>query len=117
MIRLGFLVTKWSTTGGVRLRHQSDREKSIKLTSVLLTNGGSAAKSLILNGGGIGPLLDYAFVDELKSGRLVKVLPDWDFEKKQPIYLVFPDRIRIPAKTRILIDFIKSNTKHHLPGE
>lgn len=111
------IVTQWSTAGGVRLRHRSGREKIIKLANVLKTNGGGVAKSLILNGAGVGPLPDYAIVDELKSGRLVKLFPDWDFEKKRAISLVFPDRIRIPAKTRALIDFIKANVKHYLPEE
>ncbi len=108
-------VTQWITSGRVQLRHPSGEEKSITFANVLKTNGGGAAKSLILNGAGIGPLPDYAIVDELSSGRLVKLLPDWEFERQRPISLVFPNRIRVPAKTRALIDFIKANVKDYLP--
>jgi len=108
-------VTQWITSGRVQLRHPSGEEKTITFDSVLKTNGGGAAKSLILNGAGIGPLPDYAIVDELNSGRLVKLLPDWEFERQRPISLVFPSRIRVPAKTRALIDFIKTHVKDYLP--
>ena len=99
----------------LRLRHQSGKEKTIKLSSVLKTNGGGAAKSLIMQGAGIGPLPDYAIVDQLKNGSLVKLLPDWEIERKRPISLIFPNRMRIPAKTRALIDFIKAHIKDYLP--
>jgi DNA-binding transcriptional LysR family regulator len=108
-------VTQWISAGRVHLRHPSGEEKTIAFADVLKTNGGGVAKSLILNGAGIGPLPDYVIVDELKSGRLVKLLPDWEFERQRPISLVFPNRLRVPAKTRALIDFIKAHVKDHLP--
>ena len=97
------------------LRHRSGEEKVVELTKVLATNGGGAAKSLILQGAGVGPLPDYAIVDEIKSGNLVQLLPGWEVERPRPISLVFPDLLHIPARTRALIDFIKSNVRDHLP--
>jgi len=97
------------------LRHRSGEEKVMRLTRVLATNGGGAAKSLILQGAGVGPLPDYAIVDEIRAGDLVQLLPDWEVERPRPIWLVFPDLLHVPARTRALIDFIKSNVRDHLP--
>jgi len=108
-------ITQSPTKGQVRLRHRSGQERTITFDNVLKTNGGGAAKSLILNGAGIGPLPDYAIVDELKNGSLVKLLPDWEVERQRPISLIFPSRLRVPAKTRALADFIKAHVKDYLP--
>ena len=72
-------------------------------------------KELILNRGGVGLLPDHAIVNELSSGKLVKLLPDWEIEPTRLIYLVFPDTLRVPARSRALIDFIKSNVDRYLP--
>ena len=108
-------ITRSSETTRLGLRHSSGKEKVVELTRVLVTNGGGAAKSLILQSAGVGPLPDYMIVDEIKAGNLVRLLPDWEVERPRPISLVFPDLLHIPARTRALIDFMKSNVRDHLP--
>ena len=98
------------------LRHSSGEERIIELTKVLATNGGGAAKSLIMQGAGAGPLPDYAIVNEINAGELVRLLPDWEVERPRPIWLVFPDLLHIPARTRALIDFTKSHVRRYLPA-
>jgi DNA-binding transcriptional LysR family regulator len=108
-------ITPSSETARLVLRHRSGREKTVELSRLLVTNGGGAAKSLILQRVGLGPLPDYMIVDDLKAGNLVQLLPDWEVERPRPISLVFADLHHIPARTRALIDFIKSNVRDHLP--
>jgi len=107
--------TRLSEMTRLVLRHRSGEEKVVKLTKVLATNGGGAAKSLVLLGAGVGPLPDYTIVDEIKAGILVQLLPDWEVVRPRPIWLLFPDLLHIPARTRALVDFVKSNVREHLP--
>jgi len=39
----------------------------------------------------------------VRDGRLVRVLPEWDFPPF-PLYAVFPGRRLMPARTRAFID-------------
>ena len=67
---------------------------------------------LVLLGAGIGLLPDYAVKRELKDGRLVQVLRGWQF-KKGVIAAVFPHRNYLAAKTRTLVEFLRSEFKEH----
>lgn len=41
---------------------------------------------------------------ELRAGRLVRVLPAWSFP--MGVFAVYPPAPRVPAKTRVLVDFL-----------
>jgi DNA-binding transcriptional LysR family regulator len=43
--------------------------------------------------------------EELVSGALVTLLPEWQ-QPKVPIYLLFPERRLMPRKLRTFIDFM-----------
>ncbi len=42
----------------------------------------------------------------LESGRLVRILADWS-PRLEGLHLYYPDRKRVPAKLRALIDFLR----------
>ena len=46
--------------------------------------------------------------EDLKAGRLVRLLEDWDFASDGEIYAVRPAGATTPPKTRAFIDFLKS---------
>ncbi|MGL5322151.1 MAG: LysR substrate-binding domain-containing protein, partial [Aeromonas veronii] len=46
--------------------------------------------------------------DELASGELVILLPEWQ-QPRVPIYLLFPERQLMPRKLRAFIDFMIEN--------
>ena len=46
--------------------------------------------------------------DELASGELVILLPEWQ-HPRVPIYLLFPERRLMPRKLRAFIDFMIEN--------
>ncbi|MFX8324045.1 LysR substrate-binding domain-containing protein, partial [Acinetobacter baumannii] len=48
----------------------------------------------------------------LRSGRLKPVLADWGFPPAD-IYLVFPTRSHLPAKTRAFVDFVHERMAAH----
>ena len=57
--------------------------------------------------GGVLVIDSLMVADELASGALVKVLPDYILRAGQPIYLVYPARTWLAHKTATLIAFLQ----------
>ncbi|ACC74161.1 LysR family transcriptional regulator [Paraburkholderia phymatum] len=71
------------------------------------------AESLIVairEGMGIGILPLYAAIDGLRTGSLVRVLPEYTLQKMN-VYALYPSRKFIDAKTRTWVEFLRT----HLP--
>lgn len=69
------------------------------------TNNHEAVRAAALVGLGIGLLPEYQAVDDIDSGRLQRVLPDYASETL-PAYLVYPSRRHLAPRTRVVIDFL-----------
>ena len=71
----------------------------------LLVDDFSMLKQAIVDGLGIATLPDYMCRQEVTSGQLVNILPDWGMEKVD-IYALYPKhRAKIP-KVKAFIDFV-----------
>ena len=102
----------------LRLRAASGKTAILDFEAAVTTHSGVVTKTLIQEGAGVGLLPDYAILDELAEGALVRLLPDWELERRRrAISLITPDRAHLPAKTRALIDFVRDEAKAYLPGE
>lgn len=55
--------------------------------------------------------------DTMREGKLVPVLPGHQSIANLPMYIVYPEREFIPAKTRALVDFLLEEMPHMLQGE
>ncbi|MEZ5461807.1 LysR substrate-binding domain-containing protein [Dokdonella sp.] len=71
----------------------------------LLVNNGDYIAAATLEGHGISVLPTFIIGNRIKSGDLVPVLADW---KVPPIaiHAVYAQTRSLPAKTRVLIDFL-----------
>jgi DNA-binding transcriptional LysR family regulator len=58
-----------------------------------------------LRGLGIARLPRYLVIDELQSGRLVELLPEWRLPVT-PVALVYPSREHLPQRARAFRDFV-----------
>jgi DNA-binding transcriptional LysR family regulator len=58
-----------------------------------------------LNGLGIALLPEYLVVDDLRAGRLERVLPE-HVSETAPAYVVYPSRQHLAPRTRVVIDFL-----------
>ena len=63
-------------------------------------------------GVGYGLILENACASDLQSGRLVRVLPEWQTVESQ-FYLVFTTTKGMPPAVRALIDFLVEKSKQH----
>jgi DNA-binding transcriptional LysR family regulator len=64
----------------------------------------------VLNGLGIGSLPEFVARDELKSGRIVALLPQWRFVTSYTgtLWLLYTPTRYVPAKLRTFIDHLSS---------
>ncbi len=65
---------------------------------------------LLINGGGIGVLQEIVCLDALRSGRLVKLLPDYTVPGFD-LHALLPVTRPVPTKTRIVVNMLEE----HLP--
>jgi len=98
------------------LANRNGARRTVRVRAAVRTNGGNAARSFIACGAGVGILPDYAIKDELATGALVRVLPEWYEEKERPISAIFPSRAQMPARVRVLLDFLKAAFQQHYGG-
>lgn len=77
----------------------------VALGARLDANSSLALKAAAIAGAGIARIPEFAIADELHSGRLEVVMPDW----KMPgldVHAVMPARRYVPAKVRAFADFL-----------
>lgn len=99
------------TFGTWQLRAGARRE-SVKVRGPLSSNDGDCALSWALDGHGIVVRSQWDVAPYLRSGRLRRVLPDWSLPPAD-IYLVFPTKANMTAKTRVFVDFMLDRFAAH----
>ncbi|MBB4064277.1 LysR substrate-binding domain-containing protein [Gellertiella hungarica] len=72
----------------------------------LITNSSEVIREAVLAGMGIALRSTWDVGEELKSGRLVQVLPGIEGSRHVTLSAVYPSRQFLPAKVRAFIDFL-----------
>lgn len=73
----------------------------------LALNSPGVIQRLLVDGAGIGALPERFAAEDVKVGRLVRVLPEWCLPAV-PVWAVMPTRRYLPAKTRVFLDHLES---------
>lgn len=84
---------------------KGDETVTVPVNGILNANDGQLIRSAALDGLGILAQPTYIIHDDLKAGRLVRVLDDWDLPRLT-MNLAYPTKAFMPAKTRLFIDFL-----------
>ena len=76
-----------------------------------------AVREAVCEGAGLSVLPDYAIADDLATGRLIQVLPQWRLPSGG-IHAVFPAARFRPAKVRAFVDLLAERTqqRQHVEG-
>ncbi|MHC8366925.1 LysR family transcriptional regulator [Pseudomonas sp. ZT5P21] len=82
----------------------ADQQLSLAVCGRYLLNNIGMLRRLALLGQGIAMLVDEMIGEDLASGRLQRVLPEWRVQTL-PVYIITETRL-VPAKVRVLIDFL-----------
>jgi DNA-binding transcriptional LysR family regulator len=90
---------QWTFSRNERGRRAVTLQASIFLDATL------AVRAAVCEGAGLSVLPDYAVADELRTGRLIHVLPQWSLPSGG-IHAVFPAARFRPAKVRAFVDLL-----------
>ena len=82
----------------------------------LEVNSPFPARQAAVAGLGFAVLPDFVAAPEIDSGRLVRVFADYKLLAGGGIYAVYPHRRYLPAKIRVLVDFLAHWFKTHEPA-
>ena len=77
----------------------------VHVESHVLSNNSNLSIDLGVAGQGIFIVPCFALKDELETGKLVEVFPDWP-KQSIGVYMVYPSRKHLSAKVRSFIDFV-----------
>lgn len=69
------------------------------------SNNSLVVRQAALAGYGIALLGDPLIVNDTRSGRLYRLLPDYT-ARRRPAYVVYPSRRHLPQRTRLVIDYL-----------
>lgn len=85
--------------------HHAGQVVELPIAEVLSTNDAAVLRRAVLAGGGLAILPTYFVADDLRAGRLVGLLPDYE---PQPlgVHAVFLSRQHQPLALRLLVDFL-----------
>ncbi|MBX6741761.1 MAG: LysR family transcriptional regulator [Acetobacteraceae bacterium] len=81
----------------------SGREQAVRLAPRLVVSHVEAALAAALEGHGIAAALSYQVDAEIRAGRLVRLLPEYELPAV-PVHLLVPSARLMPARVRLFLD-------------
>ena len=90
---------------GLWLLEHGGEQVHVPIRGTLAINSYIGMRRAALLGQGITRLPYYLVAEELRSGRLVEVLPEWRLSAT-PVSLVYPSREHMPQRARVFRDFV-----------
>lgn len=91
---------------GWTLRRKNVR-KVVNPRFKLLSDNGDLLRQACLGGAGIGIFYDFHVHDDIRSGRLVRLLSDYELNPRD-IFAIIPHRKLIRPQAKVFIDFARS---------
>ena len=81
------------------------KQQTIKVRGQMSTNDGECALTWALAGHGVIIRSEWDVAPYIRSGRLRALLPSWELPNAD-IYVLFPTKSHLSARTRALVDFL-----------
>ena len=94
-----------------RFRDAAGAEQAVRIAGPAHANNGRFLAALAASGMAISLEPDFIVGDELASGRLVEILPQFR-PAAAPIHAVYPSRRHLSAKVRAFVDFLVERFEH-----
>jgi DNA-binding transcriptional LysR family regulator len=109
------VITQLPHPDRLEMTNRDGQRRSVKISSVVRTNTGVAARTFVTNSLLVGLLPDYAVLDDLREGKLIQLLPDWSTEEGT-ISAVFPHKEYMTPRLRLLLDHLRTAFQLHYAG-
>lgn len=107
LARHAALVYSVSPTAGAWTLRSGKRQETVRVQGVLQANNSLALREAALQGLGIARVPLFTVAAELKSKRLVRILPAWE-SPEQGIFCITTSRDYQPRKTKAFIEFLRA---------
>ena len=78
---------------------------SVRVAPVMRTNNGDTCRAAALQDQGIVLQPDFLIGEDIQAGRLIELMPEWQ-AGELGIFAVYPSRRYLPAKVRLLIEYL-----------
>jgi DNA-binding transcriptional LysR family regulator len=82
----------------------------VEVSGALRCNNTLVTRQAALSGYGIALLPDPMTINDIRSSRLYRLLPDYTI-RRRPAFIVYPSRRHLPPRTRVVIDFLVDRFK------
>jgi len=105
----------WIVIGGfqfwnakeLKLSARNRAEETIHLSPVLISEGVTSIREAVRDGLGISVIPEFLIREDLRCGRLVRVLPQWN-PPDLPVHVVYAGARLLPTRVRSFVDFAVS---------
>ena len=87
------------------MRTDPGRIQTIEVKPAMRSNNGDTCTQAAIAGQGIVLQPDFMVDEPLAQGRLIELLPQWQAQEFG-VYAVYPTRRHLPAKVRLMIDYL-----------
>ena len=77
----------------------------VEVTGAFRSNNGIIVRQAAIAGYGIAMLGDPLTINDIRAGRLYRLLPDYTARQRQA-FIVYPSRRHLAQRTRLIIDFL-----------
>ena len=84
---------------------RGDQQRAVTVNPIMVTNCPEVLHRTVCAGMGLGQFCECHVLEDLRTGRLIRLLPDWQVAEI-PILAVYPDNRQIAAKVRVFVDFL-----------
>jgi DNA-binding transcriptional LysR family regulator len=92
-------------------------EQTIRINPVLISEGVTSMREAVRAGLGVAVLPEWLVRNDLASGKLVRLLPQWK-AREFSIHVIYQNQRRLPLRVRAFVDFaVASITKEMYPEE
>jgi DNA-binding transcriptional LysR family regulator len=81
------------------------QQVSVRVAPVMRTNNGDTCRAAALQDQGIVLQPDFLIGEDIQAGRLIELMPEWQ-AGELGIFAVYPSRLYLPAKVRLLIEYL-----------
>ncbi|MEI7614250.1 MAG: LysR substrate-binding domain-containing protein, partial [Betaproteobacteria bacterium] len=102
------------TAYGIWRFKQGENSETVKVKGSLSSNDGEVVLNWALDGHGILMRAEWDIAKYLSSGRLVRLLEDYELPPAD-IYALYPERHYLSAKVRVFIDFLVARFSEQKP--
>jgi DNA-binding transcriptional LysR family regulator len=82
----------------------------VQVTGAFIANDSEAVRRAARAGHGIALLPEIQLIDDLRAGRLFRLLEDYP-SQRVPVHIVYPSRRNLAPRTRVVMDFLVEQTR------